>query len=98
MKFIKVIFTTMMVMVTSTAMARALPFGSGSTTGNYYAMLEDIFSPDWCGETSTGDALVNVSSEGSIANMQGMMNKLYYGGICSRGRTEVPSSYEPYEG
>ncbi|BCE01848.1 hypothetical protein [Marinicellulosiphila megalodicopiae] len=77
----KLIIILSTLIFTTIASAGELPFGSGSVTGNYYAMMNDIISEDWCAPESGDDVLVNTASGGSIDNIDGMMNKRFYGGI-----------------
>lgn len=65
-----------------------LTFGTGSETGNYYAIAQDIAA--YCGtENVLGHSMRGnkpyrmevVTSGGSLDNMEGMYAKKYYGGI-----------------
>lgn len=84
MKKIILILTTLLAF-SSTSFASSYPFGSGGETGNYYSMTNDIFSDEWCGtgylqgtKTIYGE---NVSTGGSIANLDGIITKKLFGGI-----------------
>lgn len=77
----KLIFLISSLMLTTSSLARDLPFGSGSASGNYFAMMNDIVSKDWCAPEENTDVLVNTPTGGSIDNIDGMMNKRLYGGI-----------------
>ena len=68
-------------LITNISVARELPFGSGSEKGSYFDMMNDIISEDWCAPIDSKDTLVNVASGASLDNIDGIMNKRFYGGI-----------------
>ena len=77
-------------LLSSMVMAKDVNYGSGSGEGSsYWGMINDVVSEDWCGYINPVDAkaremgtFVNMASmNGSVSNMEGMINKKMYGGI-----------------
>ena len=82
-----IMFVLIICFMSSLAIAKgpiALRMGTGGPTGNYFAMGNDIQS--YCGEVIVDDKGVEtefeiMNSGGSVANIEGMNNKLYTLGI-----------------
>lgn len=80
MKMIKKILIAIPMMVSVAFAAPTLPVGTGSETGNYYGMMNDIGS--YCGEyLSNGLTLDIQSTGGSSENINGILNKQFAMGI-----------------
>lgn len=54
--------------------------GTGSTTGNYYGMVNDVMSNDYCGKTMPEGVTIE-STGGSVDNLLGLTNKKYSMGV-----------------
>ncbi|MEA1914545.1 MAG: TAXI family TRAP transporter solute-binding subunit [Campylobacterota bacterium] len=61
--------------------ASTIKIGTGSQTGNYYSMANDITSENYCKEISPDASFEVLTSEGSGANLDGLLNKKYSIGI-----------------
>lgn len=48
--------------------------GTGGEKGNYFGMAKDIFKAEYCGTVANGNV---ITTEGSLANLDGLVNKLY---------------------
>ncbi len=68
-----------MLLASSFTHADEIKLGTGSEKGNYFSMAKDIAS--YC-QPELGDSKITyLSSDGSIANLLGIQNKLYSAGI-----------------
>ena len=80
MKITKLIKLVALAALAATALhaSKEINIGSGGNNGNYYTVAQDIV--EYCSEevkTKTGYSLRNIETEGSVDNLQGILNKKY---------------------
>lgn len=77
--FKKTITLVLGLLLVTTANAADIKLGTGSQTGNYFAMGKDLVN--YCESSLVDTKLEVLPSDGSIANLVGMQNKQYTAGI-----------------
>lgn len=76
MKFLKLLVTiSLLSLMSFNTQAREIKFGTGSLSGNYYSIGQDIVN--FCGDDLPNDTITVMESGGSVDNLLGLQNKKY---------------------
>ena len=79
MKVLKLLLITALTATTIFA-AKPASIGTGSPTGNYFSMTNDVFSENYCGDIMPNGVEIH-NTDGSVDNLTGLTNKKYSIGI-----------------
>jgi len=93
-KIVVMIIVAMLFLMGGSVYASSLKVGTGGTSGNYYAMGNDISS--YCkGSLAEGDDLQIFESGASVDNINGMKNKKFSAGFIQEDVLQYYSKQDP---